>query len=396
MKKLLHPAIVWATVSSILVPLYAYIGKAIYYDAAVFYDFCFKLTSLGRLFNVDTCLIYPSGAIVPVMLAGVIGLLFGEYLTGWMILVAVLNFATMLTVGVKYNFGHKAMMVATGGSVLMTGIFFYRLDIVAVFLTVIAVAVFDKHKQLAYFLLVFGVFVKIWPIAVIVAIWLLSNEKIKDIIKVAAYATVFLAPMIVLGGVEKTFKFITMQGERGIQIESLYAIPLFLAGNQAEFSDYSLTNEITGSGAGAMIMFSDSIIIILLVIAGILGFTKYWRTPATLKEAFLVASIIIVSFIVFNKVGSTQFSVWLLLALLLIFVYVKPDKMWYYTAFVLCSMAMSGLNPYYSKEMMDGEFTPIFYSMLKNATMLILVGMLIVEYVRTVFGKKNELVEKIL
>ena len=385
LKKYYNPSLLWATLTSLSVPFYIFLGTDIYGDVIFYYPKLFEQALEGKVSGVTVEGAYPYGVILPIMLAGFIGSLFGDYLSGWVLVVVLLNFITIYVVGRKYSLQSKHFFIIFLANMLMSSVSSYRLDIVAVFLTVIAVAVFDKHKQLAYFLLVFGVFVKIWPIAVIVAIWLLSNEKIKDIIKVATYATVFLLPPLLLGGVNVAFSFLSFQSSRGIQIESLYAIPLFLQGNKVYYSAEEVTYRIDGFGAEVMSNVSNIIIFAILAAAALLGFTKYWRTPATVKEAFLIANIIIVSFIVFNKVGSAQFVIWLLLALLLTFAYVKPSKIRVYVGSVLASIFASGqIYPYFFEALLDGGYDAILLLIVKNFMMLVFLIMLIMEYVYNV------------
>jgi hypothetical protein len=390
MSNKIKPQFFWPTLSTFLMFIPLFFSEAIYYDASTIYKTFFDNTMQGEIYGVTAEWIYPVAAQLPILTAGFLGMVTGNYISGWMLLVALLNFITMYVAAVKFKLSHKHLSIATFMAVSLSGIFYYRLDIIAMCLTVLAVILYPNYRKTAYAILTVGVFIKIWPLAVIVALWLMSANKIKDIIIVFTYTVIIILPSIIFGGTNVAFSFISKQDSRGIQAESIFAIPLLIQGNTGAQRLESLSFEIASPHAGLVSLISNIILLTTLAAAGILGFTKYWKTPATPKEAYLIGNIIIIVFILFNKVSSTQFSAWLILLLLFTLVYIKPENIRVYVMTAVASTLASGqLYPYLTNDLLSAGTQSIIMLTIKHVMMLILLFLHVKTLTETFNGKVN-------
>jgi len=381
-KNLINQHTLWAFIIVLTIPLYSLIGGNVYNDVESFYQNVFNEVLTGTVYGVNTEWVYPIVALIPMLVAGGLGLLVGDYLAGWIIMVMVAVFTVLLLVGRKYGFTVKHYVVILVFSVAMSGVFYYRLDIVAVLLTVVAVMVSDKRKQLAYFLLVLGVFVKVWPIAVIVALWVMSSRKLYDMLSVAGYVMVVLLPSLVFGGWSVPLSFVFTQEGRGVQVESLFAVPLFLQGSEGYYDADIVSYNVSGVGVGLLSVLSTLLLVLLLVMVVMVAFGKYWSVSASRAEAYALANIVLIGFVLFNKVGSTHFVLWLFLSLLFTVFYVKPVETYQHVGSVLVAAVAAGLlYPYFISYLMVGEVFAISLLVLKQFMVIVLFGLNVRDYV---------------
>lgn len=379
-----RPELLWASITTLLIflPLFLPLGIAIYYDASVIYDRFFTETLAGDIYGVNTEWIYPVAAQIPILIAGFMGLILGSFLSGWLLLVSALNFFTVYVTVKHFSLTHKQLAVSLIFIIPLTSIFYYRLDFIAICLTIIAVTIHSRNKTLAYIILTVAVFIKIWPLAFIAVLWLMSSSKVKDITIVIVSTLTILTPSIIFGGLGTAFSFIIRQDGRGIQAESLFAIPLLLQGGGAARNIESLSFEVEGAGSGLMSTLSTVILVITLLTVLTLGFTKYWKKPALPNEAYLLGNVIIIVFILFNKVGSTQFVAWLILLLLFTHIYVQPENMKNFVLTAAASTVAAGqMYPYLTDDLLAGGLMSIIMLSLKYFMMLALLALSIKTYI---------------
>jgi len=399
--KLFTAPFIVAILTSSLIPFYAALNQNVYNDVSAYYIAVFNETLTGTMYGVNTEWVYPAGALIPIMIAGGLGVLLGgHYSAGWVLMVTILNFTATLIAGRQYSLGWKQLLIFSIIPVALTGVFYYRLEGFVIPLTIIAIMLARKYKQLAYILLTVGVLIKIWPIAVIAALWLMSDEKIKDIMKVAGYTLVMLLPSIILGGWNIISSFLIQQNMRGVQVESLYALFLFLQGGVGYHDDNINTYQIVVNPVNGEIIsyFSTISILAVLIVAAVLGFTKYWRTPATASEAWLLGNIIIIVLIVFNKVGSTQFTAWLTITLLTMYVYNQSSlfKNQYVTVILAANIFSGLIYPHFYGHLLEAHWVGIALLALKHLALLTLLVYMIVDYVKQAGGNKTKKLENSL
>jgi general stress protein CsbA len=392
--RLLSPAIVWATLTNLIIMLSQRVSPIVTGDPAGYYSFVFNKALEGEILGINSDWVYPVAAQIPIFTAGLIGQLLGSYLLGWSLLVLLLNTAIIFILSKKFNLSHLNMAYASLLLIAISSIFYYRLDIIAIFLSLIAIMVYTKQKNLAYLLLVVGTLIKIWPIAIIFAIWLMSKNKIRDIVNVASFTVLVMSPALIIGGLSTALSFVSTQNSRGVQMESLFALPSLLKGEKAYYNQETFTYEVPLSGLEFMSSLSNLMLIGTLIAIISFGIIKFWKNPATLNQAFLLGSMIIIAFVLFNKVGSAQFAGWVLLVVFIMRVFLKDYYSKYYVIFGALFVIASGmLVPYLYGQLINGEAISIIFLAIKHMSLIIMLG--IMSYALIVPKNKQDLAEKI-
>jgi hypothetical protein len=194
-----------------------------------------------------------------------------------------------------------------------------RFDLVTGAAVAMALLLVITRPRLAALLMVAAAAVKLWP-AALVGIVAAASRRRRTFLVVAAVASVVLVGVVLAAyGGERLVSPLRYQSQRGIQIESLFAVPFMLlwALHVDGFSvDYgtSLAWEVTAPGTGVALGLST----VATLAAGIWTLwvtAALWRRPrrpdllTTVAWATLsAASLLILS----NKVFSPQYLAWLL------------------------------------------------------------------------------------
>lgn len=211
-----------------------------------------------------------------------------------------------------------------------------KFDAIPMALTVMAIYYhMERRTVLAYGLSVFGAFVKIYPIILTLLFLILDLADRRDsrpmrvskglaaCVLVAALAFV---PLILMGAsFTDVLSFLTFQGERGFQVESLVGVVIQGLGILG-LATYSLvpmynTWDVVGPIADALSAHWNIVVlaVLLLLVAAIA--VRAFRNGSegtSPRDLTLYALLLVATFVILNKVFSTQYMLWLfpLLALL--------------------------------------------------------------------------------
>jgi hypothetical protein len=194
-----------------------------------------------------------------------------------------------------------------------------RIDSVSAALAIFGLVAITKKTQVAatVFFTIAG-WIKIWPIALFAA-WVSSfQNKLRAFAVAAAISAGVIGVGLVVGGT-KVFSFVFQQQDRGIQIESVIATPwMWLAkfgSANLFFDEVILTNQVSGSFVEELASISNLILFGALAITILLAVSAV-RSGRNRNEVFALASLTgVLDLIVFNKVGSPQFMIWVSVAL---------------------------------------------------------------------------------
>jgi hypothetical protein len=211
---------------------------------------------------------------------------------------------------------------------------YFRFDLVPAVLAGAALLAVVRRPRWTGVLTGLGVVLKLWPV-VMLPMYLLRRSGRRPVVTWFALTCVSIgAVSLLIGGLRRLVSPLHWQAARGLQIESVPAVPLMLARSvhphgvwDIRTSRYKAT-EIFGPGVDAMIIVSTVATVAGLVVLGWL-WLRAWRLGsavplATLGWLILAAAAVVT---VTNKTLSPQYVLWLggPLAALLVFAPDDPD-----------------------------------------------------------------------
>src|SRR5665811_76135 len=186
-----------------------------------------------------------------------------------------------------------------------------RLDAIATPIMVIALSLALERPRLSAALLTVGAWIKVAPGAVVVALAAAVRRPIRDVIVPAGAAcAVIVGAVVAGGGGANLFSFLSSQGTRGLQVESVAATPWVLAasgyrGIVIAFNSKIVTFEVTGPGTAAVAGVMDAALALAFLALAVL----IWRARRGGVHVLLTAALATLALqIAFNKVGSPPVS----------------------------------------------------------------------------------------
>lgn len=277
------------------------------------------------LFGVTEPWVYPFLAFGPMALAKWLGAGNGV-LTGWVVLVGILHVVALSTV-VDWGRAGKPAFKAVGFYliylVLLGPVAIGRIDAIAAFFALLGVVQIQRNRaRLAMVFFTFGAWIKIWPVAAAIALFASARSKLKIVVAAVSTSVALLVLGLLLGGNEKLLSFVTMQGDRGLQVESVlatfwvWAAKFGVPGAGIYFDNQLVTNQVSGDLTAEVAWLLGPVMIFALAITVSLGLRAY-RAGAEKKHLFVATFLTAtLDLIVFNKVGSPQFELWLAVPLM--------------------------------------------------------------------------------
>jgi hypothetical protein len=285
--------------------------------------------------------VYPVLAQLPILLANVAGP--SLYLLVWFLIITALN-----AVGLAFF------------TVFMGYLSFARVEGITAPIVLIALLYAAQRPVVAGTLLSVATWIKVWPAAVLVPIVIASRKRIQVVLAGVAVTAVVALGTWLSGGVRHILDFLLNQGERGMQLEATFSTPWVwlsvfnIAGSKMADNTAINSTEVYGPGAGTAAFLMQPLLILAAVVAAIL-LVRALNRGAEREELFLEGSLMMVTaFIVFNKVGSPQFIIWL--APVIIAGLTHDWNRWKVPAALLMGIAMTTFVIY-----------PLFYTPLIHA-----------------------------
>lgn len=348
------------------------------------YGWWLQQMQLGEpIFGVAQTFVYPYPSLLPMLLAKAFGGSAG-ILIGWCALIAGLN---VLAIGVltRWSSGSRHSFMAAWFWLIYLVVLgpagIARIDAVSVSLAIIGLVYFAKGKTLeAVALFTFGAWIKIWPFVLAIAAFV--SDKSKKLMSYAAMtvvAAVFLAAFV-LGANSSVFSFVTMQGNRGIQIEApiatfwLWAAKFGFANAGIYYDKNIITNQISGDGVALVAALMTPAMFIALAITFWLAF-KAVRAGTERNQLFAAISVTaVLDLIVFNKVGSPQFMAWLAVPVMAWIYFEQPIKKLLLAGFLSVAFLTNLIYPVFYLDLMG--LGDISVSLL-TARNLLLIALLV-------------------
>jgi hypothetical protein len=277
------------------------------------------------LLGISEPWVYPFLSLAPMALANWFGATTGM-LTGWILLVGLLQLVALSAV-VDWGRAGAPAFRAVGFYLLFVALLgpvaIGRIDAVAAFFALFGVVQFQKNRaNAAMIFFTLGAWIKIWPAAAAVAMLATVKSKLRALAVVIATSASLLLLGVLLGGNEKLLSFVFTQGDRGLQVESVFATFWVWAakfgapGAGIYFDQQLVTNQVSGPLSSEVAWLLGPGMALAISITAYLGLRAY-RAGADPKHLFVVTFLTAtLDLIVFNKVGSPQFELWLAVPLM--------------------------------------------------------------------------------
>lgn len=266
--------------------------------------------------------VYPVLALVPVALAGAAGP--GPFFFLWVLMITVLN---GWAVGKLTDWGRARHAVPAawwwlGFVFLMGWLGFARVDGLTAPLVLVALVYGVAHPVAASVLLSVATWMKVWPAAVVLALVTVVRRRVAVVVAGLLVSAAAAGVAAAMGALPRLFDFLTQQGDRGMQLEATFTTPwlwssvLGVGGSRMYMNTEINSMQVDGPGTATMAVLMQPLLLVaaaavtLLIARGLRNGERSGETDRT--ELLLAGSLTMVTaFIVFNKVGSPQFMVWL-------------------------------------------------------------------------------------
>ncbi|WP_104083456.1 glycosyltransferase 87 family protein [Cryobacterium sp. Y11] len=330
--------------------------------------------------GIDTVWVYPIGAMLPIAFAGIAGPLLYQLL--WFLMTAALNGVAVgaLTDWGRRRGGYKSAWYWLLASFLLSPVGLLRLEGLTAPLVIVGLVLLARRPIVAAAVLTLATWIKVWPAAVFLAVVTVSPRRRTVVLTGAVVSAGVAASVWLLGGVQYLTGFVTEQTDRTLQLEAPITTPWVWLATLGQhdtviYENFAIaTREVSGPGTGLVaslmtpVMFAAiAAIFVLMVIAH--------RWQADTAQLLLLGSLALVgAFIVFNKVGSPQYMLWLVPI-----VAVGVGRSWsVWRVPAMLMLAISALTtlvfPIFYLPLIDGDLFSLLLLTARNTLLIVLLG----------------------
>lgn len=308
-------ALVWTGLRLTMLALF--LGKELSAKGDVSYYFT-KISRLSEVGLSATLVEYPTPVVwllqLPQLLGGHTE---GSYWVLFMVLMAVLDAG--LTAWLWWR-GRRTGSLAALYWMLFTFLIgpltYLRFDIVPAVLAAAALLLLTRLPAVSGALVALGASIKLWPALLVAGLLGERDRRAAVWWGFGVTGVALVAASVLAGGWGRLFSPLTWQGERGLQIESVWATPTMVnvlahPGRYSIYISRYQAYEIYGPGVSAMLVVA-SVATVVGGLAIIALAVRAWRSPGhDLRTSATVMIAIIAVMIVTNKTFSPQYLVWL-------------------------------------------------------------------------------------
>lgn len=327
--------------------------------------------------------VYPLAALAPIIVAGVGG--DSVYLLFWCLLVTALN---ALGIGMLLRHPTPRRRAAAwwwlAAMLLLGPVAMSRLDAVSAALGVMGVLLLAARPWLAGVILAVATWMKVWPVALILAAITVSKNRFRYIGAGVIVSAFMAAVALSLGGIGQLFTFVQAQNGRGVQLESPFALPWLWAaslgahGISVYYDTGILTWEVLGNGISVAASLSTPLLVAAMVLIFAFGArAAIWRVDATHVLAPLGVALVS-ALLVLNKVGSPQYQSWYIPVIVLGLVVGSPFSKWAARLTLLSALLTQLVYPDFYGYLLGAEWPLVLIVTLRTLCELaLLVGALV-------------------
>lgn len=266
--------------------------------------------------------VYPILALLPMAIADLFGP--APFLFIWVLMIAALN---TLAVAKLTNWGKKRETIPAGlwwiaFTALLAWLGFARVDGLTAPVVLIALSIGVASPFLTSVILSVATWTKVWPAAVVLALFTVVKQRVQVVLAGVLVTAVVVAVALAMNALPKLLNFLLEQGDRGMQLEATFTTPwlwmsvLGLGGARMYMNQDINSMQVDGPGSEFMSFLMQPLLIAAALLVAALVFwalhTGKRNGGADRTALLLFGSLALVTaFVVFNKVGSPQFMVWL-------------------------------------------------------------------------------------
>nr|WP_244962888.1 glycosyltransferase 87 family protein [Cryobacterium roopkundense] len=273
--------------------------------------------STGIWQGIDVQWVYPIGALWPIALAGIGGPYLYQFL--WFLMTVALNAAAVcaLTDFGRRISGYRAAWWWLGLSFVLSPVGLLRLEGLTAPTVIVGLVLLARHPIAATVLLTVATWIKVWPAAVMLAVVAASRHRATVVVTGASVTAGIVASVWMLGGLRYLTGFVTMQSDRALQLEAPVTTPwvwLAALGHPGShiYENYAIaTREVTGPGADAAASVMTPLMFAAIAAIFLLMLLAHHRRADPAQLLLIGALALVSAFVVFNKVGSPQYMLWI-------------------------------------------------------------------------------------
>ena len=320
-RRILSPSTLWTAFAVVhlgflaaLAPLI--LGGGVLSDVNFYRQWAFDGLREGHWLVLDADWVYPVLALVPMVIAALFG--FAAYQFTWFLMFTALNACAVAVLARRA--GEQGMVAAywwLAATALLGPVAVGRVDGLTAPLVITGLLFLATRPVLASALLSVATWIKVWPAAVILAVLVAWKKRLTLLATGAAISALIAAAVALGGGLSHLLSFFGEQGARGMQMEAPFTTPglwqAILGSSDAYiFEDKVInTREVRGAlGEPVAALMTPLLALAALAVVGLLIWAL--RRGANPQALLISGSLALVAaFIVFNKVGSPQFMLWL-------------------------------------------------------------------------------------
>lgn len=355
-------------------------------DISFYRQWAFDGISQGYWRGISVEWVYPVGALLPLLISAILGSYL--YQLTWFLLFAALNFVGVWFLTRSKNpQGYYAAywwLAATG---ILGTVAVGRIDGMTAPMVIVGLLLLTARPYLASAVLSLATWIKVWPAAVLFAIIVASKQRLKVIIAGIAVTVVVVAIVLAGGGFKFLFGFLNAQGGRGMQLEAPFTTPglwqAILGQNGSYvFEDKIInTREVRGGMSETVGAVMNPLLAVSVIVIVVLLLWALRRGADTQKLITAGSLALVASFIVFNKVGSPQFQLWLA-AIVAVGLYYSQTE-WRFPGFLMLAIAVLTTLVYPIFYVQLYELSPWVAVLLslRNIAVIVLLGWAIREVV---------------
>jgi len=295
-------------------------------------------------------------------------------------------------IAMKHDKNAKILMLAYTASVLfLVSFYFDRFDVIVAVITIAAIYLYTEKKYYwAFALLSIGMFIKLYPglLFPFFLIPIFANRDFKlgiRCLSVFIVTSILLIMPFMLMSPDTYLSFITYHTNRGIQIESVFAslaLVMEILGltSTQTISSYGSFN-LEGGITGVMSAISFPLIIVSLILFAFVYYKKC-KTSNDMDWGYkmvpMASLVVILVFILFNKVFSAQYMIWIVGLLIPALIYCCDSKeiKSYLSLFIVAAIDTFVMVAYYPA-LCEHNFELVMIITIRNVLLLSMLILII-------------------